>query len=285
MEPQTNAFQEYTQETISSSPFTSFLHNRDIEKHRHLFFEFTFCLSGEIVNVVNGVEVPTKAFRELLILRPGDTHEMIKRTSPSLTPEFHRDIYCQKDKFKAVCAFLKPGLFEEILDKKEPIVVQCERTALEAIEAMASSLACDLLALKDNMESLERHHTVVLCNILDLYLGAKREKKEHYPEWIRAFLQSLNTERTLRMPIGEIVKELHYSRGHMCREFKKYVGKTMVECLNESRIFYGAMLLRNSDVAILDVAMRLNFSSQSAFTNAFKKVYGVSPKAWRNAQR
>ncbi len=285
MESRKSTFQEYTSETISSSPFTSFLYNRDIEKHRHLFFEFTFCLSGEIVNVVNGVKVPTTAFRELLILRPGDTHEMIRETPPSPTPEFHRDIYCMKDKFKAVCDFLKPGLYEEILNEEGPIVVPCERLSLESLEKMASSLSCDLVDLKDNMDRLDRHHTVVLCNILDLYLEAKRDKKEPYPEWIRKFLQSLNTERTLRMPIGDIVKELHYSRGHMCREFKKYVGKTMVECLNESRIFYGAMLLSNSDASILDIAMRLNFSSQSAFTNAFKKVYGISPRAWRNAQR
>ncbi|MDY5440609.1 MAG: AraC family transcriptional regulator [Candidatus Enteromonas sp.] len=286
MNDQTQQYQEYTQETISTSPFTSFLHNHDIEAHKHVFFEFTFCLSGEIINVVNGKRVHTDAFRELLILRPGDTHEIIRETPPSEIAEFHRDIYCMKEKFKTIAEFLKPGLYDEIMNQEGPIVVPCNRENLEALEQMASLLSVNVVYTKEGVETIERHHTVAICNILDLYLrNTDRSMEEAHPEWIQQFFRDLNTERTLRKSIGEIISEMNYSRGHICREFKKHVGKTMVECLNESRIFYSAMLLSNSEDSILDIAMRLNYSSQSAFTNAFKKVYGVSPRTWRASHR
>lgn len=276
--------EEYNQDTISTAPYSSFLYNRNIEKHSHIFFEFTFCLSGELINVVNGNKIPTKSFSELIIIRPGDTHEII-REGDGIAPEYHRDIYCLKDKFKKICDFIKPGLYEDIVSRKDPIVLRCDRTKLEALEQSCSELNCDVIYLKERMEELERHHLVVIANVLDLYLSNEEEKREPYPDWIEQFLQSLNTEKTLSMPLNEIIKDMNYSRGHICREFKKYVGKTMVECLNESRIFYSAMLLSNSDIPLLDIAMKLNFSSQSAFTNAFKKIYGISPRAWRKTHR
>lgn len=286
METSLPKYSEYTQETISSHPFTSFLHNRDIEAHKHMFFEFTYCLSGEVINIVDEKRVHTDAFHELLILRPGETHEIRKETPVSDVAEYHRDIYCTKEKFRTIAEFLKPGLYEEIMSVKGPIVIPCSREALEALERMAGRLYSNTPLTKESVEALERHHTVAVCNVLDLYLASKDSLTEKaYPEWIQEFFRALNTEATLQKNIGEIIAEMNYSRGHICREFKKYVGKTMVECLNESRIFYSAILLRNSEDSILEIAMRLNYSSQSAFTNAFKKVYGVSPRSWRAAHR
>lgn len=55
----------------------------------------------------------------------------------------------------------------------------------------------------------------------------------------------------------------------------------MVQCLNESRVVYSTILLMDNSLSVLDIAMRLNYNSQSAYINAFKKVYQVSPHRWR----
>lgn len=274
--------EEYTQKTIELCPFTAFLYNNNIAKHKHAFFEFVFCLSGEIVNVVNEESFPTRSFKELIFLRPGDTHQIIRETKDEGHPEFHRDVYCQKEKMKRICDFLRPGLYEEIMNEKKPIVIRCKREWLEALENSLNSFP---RFTANRLEDQDAHHTVVMFQILDLYLTSKMAQREPYPRWIEDFLQSLNNETVLCMSLNEIIGDLNYSRGHICREFKKHVGKTMVECLNEARVFYASMLLRNSDLSILDVAMRLNFSSQGAFTNAFKKVFGVSPRQWRANER
>lgn len=41
--------------------------------------------------------------------------------------------------------------------------------------------------------------------------------------------------------------------------------------------------MRDTDIGILDIAVQYGFSSNEAFTHAFKKAYGVSPSAYRTA--
>lgn len=276
--------EEYSQETIQSSFYTAFLFNQNISRHRHLFFEFTYCLSGEITNIVNGKAYPTHALQELVLMRPGDIHEMIKETPDSNTPEYHRDIYCMKDKMKSICDFLKPGLFEEIVSSKDPIIIPCGKEILLSLESSLGLFKEAAFYSEEKQEQQNVHHTAIICRLLDAYLMSKNEVKLHYPAWIKEFLQSLGNEDVLRKSVNDIIKDMNYSRGYICREFKKYVGKTMVECLNDSRIAYSTILLANSNLSILDVAMALNFSSQGAFTNSFKKVHGISPSQWRKQQ-
>lgn len=279
-----NLIEEYSQETIQNSFYTAFLYNQDICRHRHLFFEFTYCLSGEITNVVNGKAYPTHALQELILMRPGDVHEMVRETSNEQTPEYHRDIYCLKDKMKSICDFLKPGLFEEITSGKEPIVIPCGKETLLSIESSLGFFKEAAFYSQDKQKQQDVHHTAIVCRLLDAYMMSKTETKLHYPAWIQEFLQSLGNEEVLRKSVNDIIKGMNYSRGYICREFKKYVGKTMVECLNDSRIAYSTILLANSNLSILDVAMALNFSSQGAFTNSFKKIHGISPSQWRKQQ-
>ncbi len=276
--------EEYSQETIQNSCYTAFLFNQDICRHRHLFFEFTYCLSGQITNVVNGKPYPTHALEEIVLMRPGDVHEMIKDTPDSDTPEYHRDIYCMKDKMKSICDFLKPGLFEEITSGQEPIIIPCGKEVLLSLENSLGFFKETAFYSEEKLNQQNIHHTTIVCRLLDAYLMSKTVTKTPYPAWIQEFLQSLGNEEVLRKSVNDIIKDMNYSRGYICREFKKHVGKTMVECLNDSRIAYSTILLANSNLSILDVAMALNFSSQGAFTNSFKKIHGISPSQWRKKQ-
>lgn len=274
--------EEYSQKTIELAFYSALLYNQNIGKHRHLFFEFTYCINGNITNIVNGKNIPTTPMSGILLMCPGDVHEMEAPANPDDTPKWHRDIYCMKDKMRKICEFLKPGLYEEILNEKEPILIPCSRETLADLEHSMDLFRQSSLYSQTIRKEQDRHHTAIIFRLLDLYLLSKREKKEIYPEWINAFLQSLSDEHVLCQSIEEITSKYNYSRGYLCREFKKHVGRPMVKVLNESRIVYSTILLANSNLSILDIALRLNFSSQAAYSNAFKAFYGISPKKWRS---
>jgi AraC-like DNA-binding protein len=109
-------------------------------------------------------------------------------------------------------------------------------------------------------------------------------QKPQYPAWINDFFANLKNEAYLCQSVEDITKGLNYSHAYLSREFKKHTGKTMVQCLNESRIIYSTMLLLDPKVSILEIAMRLNYSSQSAYCNAFKEIYNMSPREWQKVQ-
>ena len=135
---------------------------------------------------------------------------------------------------------------------------------------------------KDN-DILEKIHTSVVFQILSIYFK-KFLQKNAYPAWINEFFANLKNEAYLCQSVEDITKGFNYSHAYLSREFKKHTGKTMVQCLNESRIVYSTLLLLDPKNTILSIAMRLNYSSQSAYCNAFKEVYHMSPREWQKTQ-
>lgn len=273
---------EYNKTTIEGSPFTAKLINRHIEQHTHYFWEFTYSIKGTVDNIVSGVPIKTKEFRKIVLIKPKDTHEIFKDTSNGDNPdEYHRDVYVFPDKMRKICDFLSPTLYNELLNSKNPIVIDCKNENLEALEYTLNLLKTSMSYSKENMTYLEQLHTTVIFQLLGFYLKSERSNAKRYPDWIEDFFEKLKSEEFLRKDIQDIIKEYNYSHGHICREFKKYVNKTMVQALNESRIIYSSILLADKSLSILEIAMRLNFSSQSAYINAFKSIYEVSPNKWR----
>ncbi|MDJ0597045.1 MAG: helix-turn-helix transcriptional regulator, partial [Pleurocapsa sp. MO_226.B13] len=63
--------------------------------------------------------------------------------------------------------------------------------------------------------------------------------------------------------------------------FKQATGITPHQYVIQCRIERAKELLRQSDLAIADVALRLGFSHQSHLSRHFKRLVGVTPKQFR----
>ena len=159
--------------------------------------------------------------------------------------------------------------------------IQSEIGRRTSVIATGASAPLVIMTCGYRSDLFDQLHTTVVFQILGILLKHKICQKRQYPDWIENFFDNLKTESFLCRDIQDIIRDIHYSHGYICREFKKNVGKTMVQCLNESRVAYSTLLLMDNSLSVLDIAMRLNYNSQSAFINAFKKVYRVSPNQWR----
>ena len=87
------------------------------------------------------------------------------------------------------------------------------------------------------------------------------------------------TNQNLR--IEDIANHVHLSRSHLSRLFKKEVGKTVLDFINEAKIEEACLLLKNTDKPLSDISDFLGFSSQSYFQNVFKSYMGVTPRTYR----
>jgi len=84
-----------------------------------------------------------------------------------------------------------------------------------------------------------------------------------------------NLNRT--MTLKELADAVGYSPWHMARIFKEVTGKTPFEYLRGLRLTKAALVLRDQNPKIIDVALDFVFDSQEGFTRAFSKEFGVSP--------
>ena len=84
------------------------------------------------------------------------------------------------------------------------------------------------------------------------------------------------------LSLEEISKIAHYSPYHFHRLFKAFTHETLHNYIARKRVEKAsATLLRKKNVTISEVSMQYGFSSNSSFTRAFKKFYGVSPSHFR----
>ncbi|WP_368077566.1 helix-turn-helix domain-containing protein [Parabacteroides goldsteinii] len=62
---------------------------------------------------------------------------------------------------------------------------------------------------------------------------------------------------------------------------KNYSGKSAAEWIDEYIVLEAMALLKSTDMTVQEISDELNFPSQSFFGKFFKRVSGVSPKAYR----
>ena len=75
----------------------------------------------------------------------------------------------------------------------------------------------------------------------------------------------------------------YLSESHFCRFFKAATGKSALEYISEYRAERAAVLLKNTDISISEIAESVGFDDQNYFSRIFKRVKGVTPKEYRAA--
>ncbi len=81
--------------------------------------------------------------------------------------------------------------------------------------------------------------------------------------------------------LSELSKIAEVSRIRLGAQFRAATGLPPHTYILRRRIARAQEMLRNPDVTIVGVALDLGFSSQAHFTEAFRKVLGVTPGHWR----
>lgn len=69
----------------------------------------------------------------------------------------------------------------------------------------------------------------------------------------------------------------------MSHEFKKYMHISPIQYLIERRIKECQSLLRTSSLSISEISETVGFSSQSYFSQIFKKTLGLTPLQYRQS--
>ena len=99
--------------------------------------------------------------------------------------------------------------------------------------------------------------------------------------FISRAIEYINTNLTERITIDGICEEIHVSKYHFCREFKKVTGFTVMDYILKTRIIIAKSLLRETDKSISEISETCGFSSISYFCRIFKSATSYSPLQYR----
>ena len=83
------------------------------------------------------------------------------------------------------------------------------------------------------------------------------------------------------MCLSLLSQKFKLSEAYISRMIKVRTGSTYTEYLELMRMRRAAELLKSTDKSINDVALALGYETPNTFYKAFKRVYHVSPGAYR----
>ncbi len=83
--------------------------------------------------------------------------------------------------------------------------------------------------------------------------------------------------------IKEYARQLHYSPSYLSRKLSKTWQKPPGRTLRVARLEQAASLLRDSDLAVWEVASRVGYFSTSSFIRAFQTLYKTTPAKFRHS--
>ena len=87
------------------------------------------------------------------------------------------------------------------------------------------------------------------------------------------------------LTLRALSERLGYSEFYTTRKFSEIAGMPLREYLRQRKLAFALKEVRDSDKSLLDIALDHGFSSNEAFTRAFRQTYGVTPSAYRRQPR
>ena len=81
--------------------------------------------------------------------------------------------------------------------------------------------------------------------------------------------------------LKSIAEHVHLSPSYVSRVFHRETGETVTAYLNRVRVSEAKRLLRITNMRVSEVCYEVGYQSLSHFTRMFKRVTGLSPRAFR----
>ena len=91
----------------------------------------------------------------------------------------------------------------------------------------------------------------------------------------------IETNLQKKMSLYELAQVAGYSPWYLSIIFKQYCGKTIFEYIRSLRLSKAAIVLRDNEEKVLDVAIDFIFDTHEGFTRAFSKEFGIAPNAYK----
>ena len=123
--------------------------------------------------------------------------------------------------------------------------------------------------------------------VMDITCPEDGETKEEKPEeadgdeYIKEIHDYLFDNLDKRITIDDLSKQFHINPTTLKYRFKEAYKDSLASHIKEHRMEKAAILLKETDLSISEVAARVGYDSQSKFSSAFKSHYGENPVKYR----
>lgn len=198
--------------------------------------------------------------------------------------------------------FLKTAIEEENINKAEFSVRILKENLIHYSDAMrgavlmtVGTIFCkgDMNRVNQYIYSMPEFDTKSVCKVFDCWLEEySNETKADAKPGKRTLTRNMHTilryiEDNAAKPeftIKAMAAEFGTSASNLGHQFKKATGQTLSSFIDEWRLGKAEEMLE-AGIPINEISQKLGYLSTPAFTEAFKRLRGMTPSAWRSKIR
>ncbi|TGY95088.1 AraC family transcriptional regulator [Petralouisia muris] len=249
--------------------------------HWHEELELLFPLNGDATVTIDGITYQLRR-RQLLVIESRQVHST--------------NTY--SDRLMILCIHISKPLLERYLPDIELFRLHCipdEITDAQFPEYLSlCQMAEELtrLYIEEAPAGFLESEGIILQILARLirYFSVRSA-----PELSSADMQARQRLRNIITYVGEHFREpislqegadlLGLNKEYFCRFFKKHMGLSFLQYINEIRITHIYQELQNTDASITEIMEANGFTNQKLFNKTFKEIYGRTPSAVRKGHR
>jgi AraC-like DNA-binding protein len=172
-----------------------------------------------------------------------------------------------------------------------PRVLHVRSGEIPGLPAMLALLAVEAEASRPGKATvLVRLADILFVQIVRYWVETQGS---HVRGWLSALadrdisqsLSLIHTRPDQSWTVAELARELAMSRSAFAARFSQIVGEPPLRYLTRWRMQVARRLLRDQQLDIQEVALRVGYDSAAAFSKAFKRELGVAPGSYRHSPR
>ena len=157
-----------------------------------------------------------------------------------------------------------PELREKLKDEMLYIVDHSDASVFELIGHMYLFMDC-------LTRSAENSGRVIMSRLREFY--------------IREAIAYIENNYQRDVTIEELAEALRLNRSYFGKIFRLSTGKTPQRFLMNYRMIKAAELLASTERPVNEIGLSVGYENPLHFSRAFKNIYGISPREWRNNHR
>ncbi|UOQ91938.1 AraC family transcriptional regulator [Halobacillus shinanisalinarum] len=238
-------------------------------KHSHHFTELFYIVKGKGSFLLPSNEILVKE-NDLVVINPNVEHT--EKSNPRDSLEY--------------MALGIEGLAFSLADETE------SQMGLFTYQVDRNDILFYLNKLLEEVKYTEEEYEVICQSIISILLVKLRRGKDFVIEKTEpkninksvAFIKYY-IHQNYREPLtlDDLAEAGHINKYYLSHTFKEDIGISPIEYLNQVRIRESKILLETTDYPIVHIANIIGFSSQSFFTQVFKRSTQKTPSAYRKA--
>lgn len=246
--------------------------------HNHRYFEICVIFSGSMVHNINGESYVMRR-GDCCLIRPDDSHFFEDEPGQPQKNCLNVNFLCRMDFIENALAAFGPDCLSMLLAINRPLTFKASNTVVSKIEKTCLYIQSPGEHPTDS--NLMICKSVIMELLSACVLHQCTQIHDDFPEWLDALVLSMQTPENFDKKIPELIKGISYSYSYIQKQFRYYMGTTIVSYWSGIKLSHAKELLTNSKLTILEISTRLGYETASHFNHLFKRYYGVSPSAYR----